>query len=77
MVKNAEMVRQNKVKEKEGETWFIQSGVEVFCRVSVLHFVVNLYSILRACESQVRIQRGGGGQGVRTPLENDKLYGFL
>ena len=21
--------------------------------------------------------RGGGGQGVRTPLENHKLYGFL
>ena len=28
--------------------------------------------------TQVWIQRGGGGQGVRTPpLENHKLYGFL
>ena len=35
-----------------------------------LRLSINLIPVL-----QVRIQRGG--QGVQTPLENHKLYGFL
>ena len=40
-----------------------------FCLVVVMPLCASVYSSADP--------EGGGGQGVRIPLENHKLYGFL